>query len=61
MTTKKRKELDTILGVESILTELMLTEGWSSRLEAERIIDFVKGKSKEVPKKPWQHFAIGKH
>ena len=64
----KKKNLDKILKIESILIELALDcerkdtdpekKGWSSRLEAERIFDVIKGKSKEKIKKPWEHMAV---
>lgn len=56
----KKKDLKKILAIESILTELMLREGWSSRVQAERIYEVVNSKAaRKKIKKPWEHFAIG--
>jgi hypothetical protein len=60
-----KKDLKRVLEIESVLTELMLrdftdpnVEGWSSRVQAERIYAIAQGKSRETIKKPWEHFAI---
>src|SRR5271157_1585780 len=61
-----KKDLKRVLEIESVLTELMLwdynhdanEEGWSSRVQAERIYAIALGKSKEKIKKPWEHFGI---
>ena len=60
-----KKDLKRVLEIESVLIDLMMrdytdpnVEGWSSRVQAERIYTIAQGKSKEEIKKPWEHFAI---
>lgn len=60
-----KKDLKRVLEIESVLIELMMrdytdpdVEGWSSRVQAERIYAIAQGKSEEKIKKPWEHFAI---
>ncbi len=60
-----KKDLKRVLEIESVLTELFMrdytdpnVEGWSSRVQAERIYSIAQGKSKEKIKKPWEHFKI---
>ena len=57
----EKRDLNIVLKIESVLTELMLRshEPWSSRVQADRIYDIVMGRSEEEVKKPWEHFAVG--
>ena len=56
----KKKDLKKILAIESILTELMLSHGWSGRMQAERIYEVVTNKAaRKKIKKPWEHMAVG--
>lgn len=52
--------LDVVLMVESKLCELTVTDGWSSRVQAEEIVNsvvnaFHAGKVSDFPM-PWEHF-----
>lgn len=54
-----RKDLEKVLAIESILIELQMRDGWSSRVQAERIYEAMHSKkARKKVKKPWEHFSI---
>lgn len=57
------KHLPLLLEIEGILIDLTRKEGWSSRLEAEKILTLILEMLEEerVPQdtKPWTRFAVG--